>query len=121
MRESLTHVTLQVAMRSEAQEMLQSSVAQCEKAMQPGKRKDLPKILQTKLNEQKREKEKIALEKACSPPKTAELVTTPTTTSANASATTTTLAKARVHVGKGKESALKETKKGENQEKPREE
>ena len=60
------------------------------------------------------------MEKASSPPKTGELVPTPTTPRANASATTRTMAKASGQVGIGKVSVLKERKKIQNQEKPRE-
>ena len=73
--------------------MMECYVAQCEKAMQTGKRDDLPKILQTKLALQKSDREDKALANSNSPPKSAETVPTPTVTEASActSATTTTV------------------------------
>ena len=61
------------------------------------------------------------MKKASSPPKTADLVPTPTTISGNASGTTRKVAKLSLRGGKGKATAPKEKKKGEKQEKSREE
>ena len=57
--------------KSEIEEMLEAYVMQCERAMQTGKREDHPKYLQTKLAEQKLEREIKALERPSSRPKTA--------------------------------------------------
>ena len=64
--------------------------------MQTGRRVDLSKYLQTKLNEQKRERENEAWKKTASPPKMAETVPTLTITEASSSSTTTRIAMASV-------------------------
>ena len=51
----LTHVHVKGEPKSKIEEMLEDYVMQCDKAMQTGKRDDLPKYLQTKLNAQKRQ------------------------------------------------------------------
>ena len=113
LRDRLTHVHGKGVAKCEIEEMLEDYVRQCEKAMQTGKRDDLPKYFQTRLNEQKRERENEALMKTASPPKTAESVSTLVTSSACASSTTTTVVKVGVQVKEGKAIASKEKKKGE--------
>ena len=54
-REQLTHVQVKGESKNEIEQMMEGYVMQCEKAMQTDKREDLPKFLQTKLTEQKRE------------------------------------------------------------------
>ena len=95
---------------------MEDYIVQCEKAMQTGKREDLPKYLQTKLNDLKRERENAALKKTASPPKTTETVPTQNIKEARAYTSTTTIAKTSVQVGKGKTSPSKE-KKREKEEK----
>ena len=56
---------------------MEDYIVQCEKAMQTGNREDLPKYLQTKLNEQTRDGENEALKKAVSRTKMAETVAKP--------------------------------------------
>ena len=79
---------------------MEDYIAQCEKAMQRGKRVDLPIYLQTKLAEQKREQENKALQKTTSPAIAAETVSTPPITGARSSTITTTIAMASVQDGK---------------------
>ena len=79
---------------------------QCEKGIECGEREGLPKILRTKLDEQKYGREDKALEKASSPVKKAETAPTPTTTDAKAFATGTTLAKSSADEGKRKATSL---------------
>ena len=69
--------------------------------------------MQTKLNEQKRDRENESLKKASSPRKTSETVPTPDIPEACPSRSTTTIAKASVQEKKGEGSAQKEKKKGE--------
>ena len=57
MRERLPHVKVQ-AQTKEIEEMIESYIVQCEKALQTGKREDLPKYMQTKFADQKRDREK---------------------------------------------------------------
>ena len=49
----LTYVHVESVPKGEIEEMLEDYIVHCEKAMQLGKREDLPKYLQAKLNEQK--------------------------------------------------------------------
>ena len=99
---------------------MESYVAQCEKEMPTGKRENLQKILQTKLDEQKRQKENKALEKTSSPPKTVETVPTPTVAQVSASISTTPISETSVHEMKGKASGPKERKKAEEKQKEKE-
>ena len=64
--------------KGEMEGMMEDYIAQCEKAMETIKGEDLPKFLQTKMNEQKRERENKALKTVRTPPKMAETVPTPT-------------------------------------------
>ena len=120
-KDRLTHVHVEGVPKGEIEEILEDYVMQCEKALKTGKREDLPKRVITNLNAQKRDKENKALEKASSPVKAGETVPMPTLTEAHSSLTTTTVAKPSVQAGKGKANAPNEKKKGEKQEKPREE
>ena len=85
---------------------MEEYVAQCEKAIKTGKRTDLPKTLQTKLEENQRARENQALAKASSQEKAAR--TEPTSSS---KISTTTIAKPSQLQEKGKESAPKEKEK----------
>ena len=86
--------------------------------METGKRDDLAQYLQTKLDEQKRDRENEALKKTKSPPKMAETVPTSTITEASASRSIATIvAKASVQGEKEKASAPKEKKNGEGKQK----
>ena len=67
MRDRITHVHVKGEPKVEMEEMMEEYIAKCHKAMQTGKREDLPKYLQTKLNEQKRGRENEGLKKANSP------------------------------------------------------
>ena len=60
--EQLSHVQVQ-GTKNQIEEMVTEYVVQCEKAISSGKREDLPKILITKLNEQKRVRQDQALAK----------------------------------------------------------
>ena len=94
-RERLIHLQVNGAMKSENDEIMESYVMQCEKAMKTGKREDLPKIIQMKLAEQKREK---AIAKATSPLKAAETAA-PTPSVMTASTSISTMAVASVQEG----------------------
>ena len=69
-RERLMPVNVQWE-TNEIEEIMESAIMQCEKAMQTGKREDLSKYLQTKLDEEKRDRQDKALAKETSPPKVA--------------------------------------------------
>ena len=72
--------------------------------MESGKREDPPKILQTKLNEQKGDWHEKAIAKASTPPKAAEsIVPPPTVTLASAATPISKLAVASVQEGKESE------------------
>ena len=58
MGESLPRGVVQGEKKNEVQEMMETYIVKREKAMESGKREDLPRILQTKLNEHKRKKGK---------------------------------------------------------------
>ena len=88
MRERLTHLKVQRE-RNEIEEMMDSYIVQWENARGSGER-DLPKYLQTKLAEQKHERQDKALAKASSPPKGAEIA--PTRKGTTASISTSILA-----------------------------
>ena len=96
-------------------------MVKCEKALETGNGPDLPKRLATKLDEQKWGREDKALEKASSPVKSAEPAPTPITSEAKSSTSRETLANSSTQQGKRKASAPKEQKKGEKEEKQREE
>ena len=57
MRERITQVHVKGGKNSEIEEMIESYVKQCEKAIEKGKHEDLSKILQKKLDEQKHERQ----------------------------------------------------------------
>ena len=59
---------------------MEEYLMQCEKAIQSGKKIDLPKRLQAKLEQLQRERENAALAQANSPPKAAETEPTPSST-----------------------------------------
>ena len=82
LREQLTHVQVKDEKKNEIQEMMEGYVMHCETAMQTGKGEDQPKDLQTKLDEENRERQETAKAKVHIPSKTAE-------TAAHSSATTT--------------------------------
>ena len=121
MRGRWKQVTMQGETK-EIEEMMESYLMQCENATKTGKGEDLPKILETKLDEQKRERQDKALGKASSPPKTAGTAPTPTgttkststSTMATASASTSTVALASVQ--EGMEKSEKQVKEKEKQE-----
>ena len=68
----LMHVPVS-GMRNTIKKMMIEYGVQCQNAMKTGKREDLSKILQTKLNEQKREAEEKTRAKATNPGKPAEI------------------------------------------------
>ena len=107
MKASLKRMSSPGVAKNDTQEMMEEYVMQCEKAIQTGKKTDLPKRLQTKLEELQRDRENAALAKANSPPKTAETEPTPSTT------TSTTIAKANDQKEKGKTSMPKEKREEE--------
>ena len=78
--------------------MIEIYVKQCEKAIENGKGEDLPKILQTKVNEQKYETQDKALAKERSPRKAAE-ISGPRRLVSRTSMLTSTMAAART-IGK---------------------
>ena len=123
MRKRFTHLQAKGAKKFENGEIMESYAMQCEKAIESGKRAHLPKILQTKLDEQKHERQDKALATASSPPKAAETaVPTPPIIEGSASPSTiTTVEKASVQAEKGKASGPKEKKKGEKKGELREE
>ena len=86
---SFTRVTAPGAARRDTQEMMEEYVVQCEKAIKPGMKTDLPKTLQTKLEQLQHARENQALAKASSPPKAARTEPTPSSTTS-----TTIIAKA---------------------------
>ena len=79
---------------------------QCEKAIKTGKKTDLPKTLQRKLEENQRGRENQALAKASSPQKAAGTEPTPSSTTS-----TSMIAKASEEKEKGHASAPKEIRK----------
>ena len=91
---------------------MEEYVIQCEKAIKTGKKTDLPKTLQRKLEENQRARENQALAKASSPPKAAETEPTP---SSKTSPTITT--KESELKEKGNASSLKQKKEGEKKDK----
>ena len=103
MKTSLARVTAPAAAKSETQEMMEEYVMQCEKAIKNGKTIHLPKTLQSRLEENPRERENRTLAQANSPPKAAETEPTPSTTTS-----TVTIAKASEQKEKGKTSTPKE-------------
>ena len=76
-RESLTYVAEKGEKRSEMQEMMERYVVHCEKAMVTGNGEDLPKMLELKLEDQKRDRQEQVLANGNSPPKSVEIVSTP--------------------------------------------
>ena len=100
------------AARSDTQEMTEEYVAQWEKAIKTGKKADLPQTLKTKLEDQRRAREKQALGKATNPTKTAGTEHTPS----NKTFTSTRInAKATEQNEKERASAAEEMKKGERE------
>ena len=89
MKAWLMRETAPGAKKRAMQEMMEEYVIQCEKAIKTGKKADLPKMLQTKLEELHRARENQALEMARSTVKAAETEPTPSTT-----ISTTAIAKA---------------------------
>ena len=61
---------------------------QCEKAIKTGKKTDLPKRFQSRLEENQRARENLALVKASSPLKAAETEPTPSTTTSTVTSAT---------------------------------
>ena len=61
MKDSLARVSSSGVAKSETQEMMEEYLMQCEKAIKTGKKTDLPKLLQTKLEQLQRERENAAL------------------------------------------------------------
>ena len=111
MGESLTHVQVKGAKKSENEEIMEGYLMQCEKAIERGKREQLPRILQTKLDEKKRERQDKARAKANSPPKPAETaVPTPPLTTTCASASTKAVAITKGKEEGGEEKSQKEQK-----------
>ena len=107
MKASLTRVSSPGAAKSETQEMMEEYIVHCEKAIKTGKKTDLPKMLQTKLEQLKRARENQALAEANRTPKVAETDPTPNTASS-----TVTIAKASEQKGNGKTSIPKEMRNG---------
>ena len=89
---------------------MEEYVVHCEKAIKTGKKTDLPKTLQTKLEEQQRALENQALAKASSQPKAAGIEPSP-----SLKISTTIIANASEQREKGNASAPKEKKKGEKE------
>ena len=67
MKTSLARVSSPGAAKSETREMMEEYVMQCEKANKTVKKNDLPKRLQSKLEELQRARENAALAQANSP------------------------------------------------------
>ena len=112
MRERLRHVQVKGA-RNEIEEMMESYVMQCEKANESRKSEELPKILLTELDEQKRERQDKALAKPSSPSKVAETVEpTPAVTTTSASASTIAVASTKVK-DEGRQQIKQNEKKGD--------
>ena len=107
MKASLTRVSSPGAAKSETQEMMEEYIVHCEKAIKTGKKTDLPKMLQTKLEQLQRARENQALAEANRTPKVAETYPTPNTASS-----TVTIAKASEQKGNGKTSIPKEMRNG---------
>ena len=82
--------------------MMEEYVIQCAKAIKAGKKNDLPKRLQTQLEELQRAREKAALALSNSAPKVAETERT------HSSTTSTTIVKASEQKEKEKQSTPKE-------------
>ena len=114
-RHRLSHGHVEGEPKGDIEGKLEDYITQCGKAMQTGKREDLPKYFQTKLNEQKRERENKALEQSSIPPKTAESAPKPTITEATSSTIAKTVAIAIVHAGKWKATAPEEKQKEQKQ------
>ena len=90
--------------------MMEEHVVQCEKAIKTGKKTDLPKTLQRKLEENQRARENQALAKASSPQKAAGTEPTPSTTRSP-----TMIAKASEEKEKANACASKDKKKGDKE------
>ena len=71
MKDSLAYGTVQGAAKNANQKAMDEHVSQCEKAIQTGKKADLPKAPQSKL-EELRLHQNAAFAKASSPPKPAD-------------------------------------------------
>ena len=80
MKNSLKRMGSPGVAKNDTQEVMEEYIMQCEKAIQTGKKTDLPKRLQAKLEELQRERENAALAQANSPPRSAEIEPTPSTT-----------------------------------------
>ena len=111
MRERFKHMHMKGGKKIEIEELIESYVMQCENAIESGKREHLPKILQTKFDKEKRERQDKARAKANSPGKPAETARpTPTVTKTNA--TTTIMAVARTKVKEGAQQIKQNEKHG---------
>ena len=89
MRERLTHLQVKGGKKREIEEMIESYPMQCEKEIEKGKREDVPKILQTKLDKEKRERQDKALAKVSSPAKSSVTAGPPQPVSTTSASTST--------------------------------
>ena len=89
---------VQVAAPHKNKPSMEEYVKKCDKAMQTGKKTDMPKVLQSQLQEVQRGMENRALANLRSQPKVEEPKSTPNSPNANTSTTTTmTLAKTSLY------------------------
>ena len=96
-KEALAHMKVQGAAPDKNKASMEEYVQQCDKAMQTGKKTDLPEILQLQLQEEQRGMQNRALAKARTPPKVEEPKCTTGSNANTSTTTTTTLAKTGQH------------------------
>ena len=97
-KDALAHMTIQGGAPDKHKASMEEYVKQCDKAMQTGKKADLPKKVESHLEEAQRAMQNQALQKARTPPKVEEPKSMPDSPNANTSTTTTTtIAKTDLH------------------------
>ena len=92
-KNALAHVTMPGGGPVKHKASMEEYIKQCDQAMQTGKRTDLPKILQSQLQEQQRGMQNRALAKAKTPPKVEEPKAAMPSDANTSTTTATTLAK----------------------------
>ena len=95
-KDSLGHVRVKGDSMNFNQKVMEESEAEWKKARQTDTKADLPKSLQSRLEEIERAKENQALAKASCPPKSAEAKSTLSTQAASTTTTAATIAKANL-------------------------
>ena len=99
-KEAIAHLKVQGAAPDKNRTSMEEYVKESEKAMQTGKRPDLPKVLQPQLKESQRGMEKRALAKARTPAKVDEPMSAMVSNAKIRTITTTTVAKTSLEKAK---------------------